>query len=184
VVVHHWSNVLACYDWDGNRQWMQRPTTNTKYRTNNIREYSPLAMVDGLVIDTWVPETSAQIAPQGHSTTKGKEVQEALVAYDVATGKERWRSEPLRSGGCMSAAPIPFTVGDETLIVNFGGCVVRVRDGKVVLRDIGWSSGNSPTVLGDVLCFYESPHWYGPRSGSFAYACPRSPFTPSSAHAV
>ncbi|MEI7832206.1 MAG: PQQ-binding-like beta-propeller repeat protein, partial [bacterium] len=165
VVVPHWSNVVACYDWDGNRQWIQQPTPDKKYRVQNEQGNSPLALVDDLLIATWIPKTS-----RGGGTSAGELSQEAFVAYAVATGKERWRSEPLRSGGCMSGAPIPFKVGDETLIVNFAGCVVRVSDGKVVLRDVGWSSGNSPTVLGDVLCFWEAPHWYGPRKGGYAYA--------------
>jgi hypothetical protein len=67
-------------------------------------------------------------------------------------------------------------VGGETVIISPGGCVVRARDGKVVLRDLGWSGyGNAAGVL-------EDPAGSGAAFVVFNMGCRRT--TPRTGHHV
>jgi hypothetical protein len=62
-------------------------------------------------------------------------------------------------------------VDGETIIFNGGGDVVRARDGKIVLRAIGWGgSGNAPAALqqkdgSSIVAFNQGGRRWSPRPG-------------------
>jgi hypothetical protein len=86
--------------------------------------------------------------PMGNPKTKGKGFGvEAMVAFDLATGEEVWRSKPYRHGGLRCNNTAQLRVGGEMLICTPGGDVLRARDGKLVIREIGWTGyGNAAGV--------------------------------------
>ena len=198
VIVRHCSSVICCYDWNGKRLWLARPNPGNNPKRyggcGSLMEFSPLQIVDDLVICNWIPTLEEMGLKRGDTVTylhdsklttmlverldnrKGGPrgyAREALVGFDLATGKERWRSDWLRTGGAMAYAFVPMTVDGVRLIVTGGGEVVRVKDGKVVLRDLGWGGyGNCPVVAKDpatgtenLLVWCEGAHWYAPRYG-------------------
>jgi len=202
VIVRHCSNVICCYDWNGKRLWLARPNPGNDPRryggAGSLMEYSPLQIVDDMVICNWIPTYGEMGLKRGDMVTYLNDnklasvpaekafdnrggargyAREALVAFDLATGKERWRSDWLRSGGAMSYAFVPMTVDGERLIVTGGGEVVQAKDGKVVLRDLGWGGyANCPVVTKDpatgkdnLLVWCEGQHWYAPRDGQWVY---------------
>jgi len=71
-----------------------------------------------------------------------------LVALDLATGKEVWRTELSPS----HASPVATKLGKENLIIVPSGAVVRARDGKVLAKGKFRTSDNSPVLHGDTLC--------------------------------
>jgi outer membrane protein assembly factor BamB len=202
VIVRHCSNVICCYDWNGKRLWLARPNPGNNPKRyggcGSLMEFSPLQVVDDMVICNWIPTLEEMGLKRGDTVTylnsnksttlpadkldnkKGGPrgyAREALVAFDLVTGKERWRSDWLRSGGAMSYAFVPMTVDGVRLIVTGGGEVVRAKDGKVVLRDLGWGGyGNCPVVAREpatgtenLLVWCEGQHWYAPRCGYWVY---------------
>jgi outer membrane protein assembly factor BamB len=66
-----------------------------------------------------------------------------LVALDPATGKESWRS-PVPP---MHATPVTLRVGTTWVVICPSGSVVRVSDGKVLLRDGKLSSSECTHVV-------------------------------------
>lgn len=70
-----------------------------------------------------------------------------LVAVDVGTGKELWRT-PMRAG---HASPVPARVGKEDVVISPTGAVVRASDGKVVARGEFRAVDSSAVVVGDTL---------------------------------
>jgi outer membrane protein assembly factor BamB len=73
-----------------------------------------------------------------------------LVALDAATGKEAWRVE-LRAS---HASPVAAKLGKEDIIVSPTGAIVRVRDGKVLVKGAFESTQSSPVVDGDTICIF------------------------------
>ena len=71
-----------------------------------------------------------------------------LVALDVATGKEVWRTELSAS----HASPVAARLGMEDLIISPAGAVVRASDGKILAKGAFRSSDNSPVVKDDTIC--------------------------------
>jgi outer membrane protein assembly factor BamB len=202
VIVRHCSNVICCYDWNGKRVWLARANPGNDPKRyggcGSLMEFSPLQILDDMVICNWIPtleemglkrgdtinylycDKSAALPAERLDNRKSGPrgyAREALVAFDLATGKERWRSDWLRTGGAMSYAFVPMTVDGVRLIVTGGGEVVRARDGKVVLRDLGWGGyANCPVVARDpatgkenLLVWCEGAHWYAPRYGQWVY---------------
>ena len=170
VVVRHGSNAMACYDWDGKRLWTVQPTPRnfTQHAKNPMLEVGAAVIVESgksgpdMVICTFTPdaeymgmsvqEYKEKKYPDGNHTGDGKGWPgvEALVAFDLATGKELWRSKAVRSDNIRSQPLVKAQVGGEPVILTGGGCVVRARDGEVVLRDLGWGGyGGSPGAYSD-----------------------------------
>jgi outer membrane protein assembly factor BamB len=188
VVVRHCSNVMGCYDWNGKRLWVVRPEPGDiwLWDKNCLLEYGSVLIVDDLVVCTFAPnakrmgiseeEYKRQKLPSGDNTSMdGGEIGfpgvEALVAFDLETGKERWRSEPVRNCTIRSNPLVMLAVGGEKLVLTGGGCVVRAKDGKVVLKDIGWSGwggtagvAKQPASDGSlVIAFDEGSRRWSPR---------------------
>src|SRR5262245_22715834 len=70
-----------------------------------------------------------------------------MVALDVATGKESWRT-PLQAS---HASPVAMKLGKEDVIVSPAGALVRASDGKVLAKGGFRSSDNSPVVQGNKI---------------------------------
>lgn len=73
-----------------------------------------------------------------------------LVAFQVSTGKELWRT-PLPA---THASPVTARMGKEDVIVSPAGAVVRVDDGKVLVKGAFHSSDSSPVVVGDTIYLF------------------------------
>jgi hypothetical protein len=92
------------------------------------------------------------------------------VAFNLETGEEVWRSAGLRISHVVCANTAQVQVDGEVVIISPGGCVVRARDGKVLLRDLGWSGyGNAAGVL-------EDPDGSGDAYVVFNMGCRRTAF--------
>lgn len=197
VVLRHASNVIGCYDWDGKRQWIARPSPSDAWRKGQnpkLLEFTSLVIVEPpgerpLVVTIFIPNHADMgISEEGYKQRKlpdgggqtgiGTDVAntdgagvEALVAYDLATGAVRWRSKAVRQGGPRCNPLVTMTVDKEPVIFTGGGSVVRARDGAVVLENIGWNGyGNAPGISGNIVVFNEGNHWWAPRYGHNVYA--------------
>ena len=71
-----------------------------------------------------------------------------LIALDLRTGKECWRTALTAT----HASPVLARLNAEDIVVSPAGAVVRVSDGKVLGKGPFRSSDNSPVVAGDTVC--------------------------------
>ena len=158
------ADTLACFDLDGNRRWMVR----TPYGDDGFSFCTSPVLVDGKLI--------LELPTGGESWC---ESQIKMVCFDAATGKELWEvprvynlqpastPAPLRLGNGKESMAVIVTGGgskggedrkdkdDLNDVVILGGTVVRVDDGKVLIKNLGthsgWSSPNPPGPAGDRL---------------------------------
>jgi outer membrane protein assembly factor BamB len=106
----------------------------------------------------WVRFLEASQIGFGHSSspvlTGGKLLihLKDLIALDPRTGEELWRT-PLPA---QHASAVPVRVGKTDVVVSPGGAVVRVSDGRVLLRkgELG-ASENTPLVSDGVLYTFD-----------------------------
>ena len=110
--VYVWSGlgVASCYDLDGNRKWLTMPGVRD---TSPDRSVSPILADGRMVIYNGAPR-------------KGEG---ELIAFDVQSGAIAWRV-PMKRNAMSS--PVAVKIGGESFAYH-EGCLVRVRDGKVVL---------------------------------------------------
>lgn len=73
-----------------------------------------------------------------------------LVALDVTTGKEAWRAKLSPS----HASPVAAKVGQQDVVIDPSGAVVRARDGAVLAKGQFRTSHSSPVVVGDSVCVF------------------------------
>ena len=187
IVIRHASNILGCFDWDGNLEWTAHPAKNHPIKGNhdlshmgNVHIIEQAGDAPDLVICHFVPDheylgmTQAEYRekkyPLGDAKTKSFGI-EALVAFDLATGSEVWRSKGHRHAGLRCNNTAQVRVGGEMLIVTPGGDVVRARDGELVIKEIGWTGyGNTAGVLEEadgtaLVVFNEGCRRWAPRNG-------------------
>jgi outer membrane protein assembly factor BamB len=119
------TGIVASYDLDGERNWIS--WLDVEPSDSFGRSASP-RLVDGMLI-----------APVS-----------VLFGLDAATGKTVWKSPDADSGFGASAVT---EVGGTKVLVTPTGSVVRVKDGKVLAREIGSVPYASPLVQGDVAYF-------------------------------
>jgi hypothetical protein len=152
------AGVAACYDLDGNRVWM----TRTDYADNGFSFCSSPVLMDGKFI------FELPVAPGNYWKSRIK-----MVCLDAATGKLLWEVPSVHNIQ-PSSSPLPVRLSDGSNTVSLvvtgggilpverdgdlddvfitGGTVVRADDGKVLIENLGVTSGwSSPTVLGDRL---------------------------------
>ena len=118
--------VVACYDLDGRRTWIQKLRDRPHAMFGHSA--SPL-LVDGRLIVT-VEDT---------------------VALDAATGTELWRTRYGQSWG----SPIRVDIGNEPFIALANGRLLRAADGQVVARAFNLADG-SPIADGRTLYYIQS----------------------------
>ncbi|MBW3543783.1 MAG: PQQ-binding-like beta-propeller repeat protein [Planctomycetes bacterium] len=113
VFVAFGNGIAAAYNFDGERLW----TTHVHEPGGGAdHSASPLIVNGRLVVH--------------HG---------ALVALDLLSGAEMWRTETQASHG----SPVAVNAGDETMIVTGAGAVIRAADGRLVaekLFNTGWAS--------------------------------------------
>jgi len=127
--VYAWfgTGVAACYDLDGNRQWIR--WLDVPQPTNYGRTASPV-LVGGKVILHPGP----------------------LVCLDAATGKLLWQNEEAKAA---YGTPAAARVGEVDIVITPRGDVVRVADGKTLTRDLGHTGYVSPVVQEGVVYFVD-----------------------------
>ena len=110
------NGLAACYDLDGNRQWLkliEHPTAAYGHGA------SPVLVKDKLLV---------------HFTD--------LVALDVKDGSEAWRVKiPPSHGTSMHAR-----IGDVDVAIHPQGLVIRIDDGAILAKGLGSTGPNSPLV--------------------------------------
>jgi outer membrane protein assembly factor BamB len=72
-----------------------------------------------------------------------------LVALQADTGAEAWRTVL----PAQYASPLPLRVGDTAVVVSPAGAVVRVADGKVLLKNGSLASSECTPVLKDGILY-------------------------------
>lgn len=126
VFVGFGNGLVACYDLEGKRQWIQlveHPTVTYGHGT------SPVLVGDKLLV---------------HYAD--------LVALNVKDGSESWRLKIAPSHG----TPIHAKVGTTDVVITPNGQMVRVADGTVLADKLGSSGPNSPILHQGVIYFVRS----------------------------
>lgn len=143
VWVSHATGSVACYDLDGERQWLQ---VVPRMMSAGSECSSPILIDDLLILQLAVKQEHRQ-------WMRFDQVQ--LVALDATTGEERWRSDALDYR--PNSTPTPLRLLDHVgrpvhCLITGSGTVVRVADGLVLQRRLPDHAGYSdPTRVGDQL---------------------------------
>jgi outer membrane protein assembly factor BamB len=125
------TGIVASYDLDGNRNWI---TYLNVEPTSPYGRSAPPRLVGDLLI-----------APV-----------DVLHALDTKTGKLAWKSPDADSGyGASAVVELPGGGGAAAtkLLVTPKGLVVRVKDGKVLAKEVGVVEYASPVAQGDTVYF-------------------------------
>ncbi len=159
VYVIFGNGLAACYDLQGNRQWLrliEHPTAAYGHGS------SPLLVNDKLLVHF-----------------------EDLVALDTRDGSEAWRAKVSPGHGTAMHAQL----GDTDVAIHPSGNVYRISDGEVLATRLGSTGPNSPLVQDGKVFFvagqvqaYELPAssdtaewkqlWKGPRLKGGGYWFP------------
>ena len=128
VWVFFGTGVVACYDLDGKRRWID--WFDFKRTTTYARTASPVLVGDRLLV---------HFGP--------------LVCLDAATGKMLWKNDTAKSTYGTLA---PARIGDVDVLITPKGHVVRLADGKILAADLGNCVYTSPVVQGNIAYFVDS----------------------------
>jgi outer membrane protein assembly factor BamB len=123
VFVAYGDGLVACYDLEGNREWLKLiEHTNLAFAHSG----SPMLAGDKLVIQFT-----------------------DLVALDPKTGNEAWRLKCQSGWG----TPLATRIGDVDVIVTPKGALVRAHDGKLLADRLGSCGANSPILHDGIVYF-------------------------------
>lgn len=125
VFVAFGNGLVACYDLEGKRNWIQLIEHSTVGYGHSA---SPLLIGNKLLI---------------HYTD--------LVALDVKDGSECWRTKLSPSHG----SPIHAKNGTTDVAITPNGQLIKVADGKVLADHMGHSGPNSPIVQDGIVYFVQ-----------------------------
>jgi len=117
------SGLIACLDLDGHVLWTRRIDASTS-REDRGHSASPL-LVDGKLIV--------------HLNS--------VIALDAETGRKVWETPAAPRWG----SPVACRVGDETVVIDANGNVMRVADGKLLAANLCPLDYNGPLVAGPVV---------------------------------
>lgn len=120
------NGLVACYDLDGKRQWIQLIEHPTSAYGHGA---SPLLVGNKLLV---------------HYAD--------LVALDVKDGAEVWRTKLPPSHG----TPLHTKIGAVDVAITPNGQIVRVADGTIVADKLGSSGPNSPLLHDGIIYFIRS----------------------------
>jgi len=164
--------IIACYDLDGNRKWMK--ILEKRQGGTGGMVYTPLIMGDQIILQVGcygmakakkvpVKDAASAIAGSGGCDAGALPFHQnsrkyCLMALDKNTGEPRWESNAYAGqrwgnkydADCL-AQPIPLrlTNGKDSMDVvvhSSVGAVVRVKDGKELMRYCGALANNAPPV--------------------------------------
>jgi outer membrane protein assembly factor BamB len=121
------SGIVACYDLDGHRRWLQ--WYDFKRTTGYGRTASPLLVGERLLV---------HFGP--------------LVCLEAATGKLLWKNDNAKA---TYGTPAAARIGNVDVIITPKGQVVRTSDGKILAADLGRCAFPSPIVQGRVVYFID-----------------------------
>ena len=163
VWVKHNTGVLACYDLDGKRRWMERT-----HMSGGVEQLPSPVLADGKVIIqgrfTDREQREALAGSRGSPPYFGHR----LAAYDQETGDLAWERPIWASGGygCPGGiAPMCLSDGRATreLVVTGTGLVIDPRDGSLLTSALGVGRQGyygDPFVAENRLYLYRSgPVW-------------------------
>ncbi len=122
------TGVVACYDLDGNRQWIRwigRPVDQYGHSASPVFSGGRL------------------IAHVGHT----------VHALDPVTGQTVWTATSKGTYG----TPVALRIGEEDAVLTNGGDIVRARDGHIVCRKVGSMPFTSPIVADGVIYLADFP---------------------------
>jgi len=126
IWVVYGNGLTACYDLDGNRQWLRLiEHSNASFAHSG----SPVLAGGNLIV---------------HYTD--------LVGLDPKTGAESWRLKLATAHGTSLVARI----GDDDVLFTPKGALVRARDGKLLVEHVGSCGANSPVLHDDVVYYVHS----------------------------
>jgi len=130
VYASHGTGIVACYDVDGNRRWIQR--LDVEQTTEYGRSASPVLAGGKLIVSLG-----------------------GLLALDPQTGKTLWEAKDAK---CSYGSPTVARIGEvEVLLTPMGDCV-RVSDGKILATELATAKYVSPLVLdGGIVVYATSP---------------------------
>lgn len=116
------TGVVACYDLDGNRQWIR-----------------------------WIGQPVDQYGHSGSPVFSGgrliAHVGHTVHALDLATGETAWTASSRGTYG----TPVALRIGEEDAVLTNGGDIVRARDGHVLCRKVGSMPFTSPIAADGVV---------------------------------
>lgn len=116
VYVGFGNGLVACYDLEGNRQWLRLIEHST---AGYGHASSPVLVGNKLLV---------------HYAD--------LVALDVKDGSEIWRDKiPPKHG-----TSVHTRIGDTDILIHPGGKLVRIDDGKILADNLGQNGENSPIL--------------------------------------
>ncbi len=128
VWVFFGTGVVACYDLEGKRRWID--WFDFRRTTTYARTPSPLLVGDRLLV---------HFGP--------------LVCLDAATGKLLWKNDGAKA---TYGTPAAARIGNVDVLITPKGHVVRVADGKILAADLGNCTYTSPVVQGNTVYFIDS----------------------------
>jgi outer membrane protein assembly factor BamB len=123
------SGIVACYDLDGNRQWVRY--LDQPQVSQYGRSASPVLAAGRLLVSL-----------------------SGLTALDPLTGAVLWDAPAAQAS---FGTPAVVRIGDVQLAVTSQGDCVRLSDGRIVATKLASMTYTSPGVAGDVVYFAAAP---------------------------
>ncbi|MGD9127496.1 MAG: PQQ-binding-like beta-propeller repeat protein [Planctomycetia bacterium] len=153
VVAHFGNGDLAVYDFAGNRLW--KKNLQEEYGPFTVwwgHANSPILYGDS-VIATVIQDSCDDLA--------GKPSESYIVSFDLATGRQRWRTlrktEAQKEHGDSYVTPVLRRLADRTELVILGGECIDAYDAKTGHRTwfypnfVGNRNISGPIVTGDTV---------------------------------
>jgi outer membrane protein assembly factor BamB len=128
VYVSFGVGIVACYDLNGNRQWIQ--AVEAEGGLAEGRSASPVLAGGRLIVSLG-----------------------CLMALDKKTGKRMWKQDAAPEG---YGTPVVAKIGGADVLVTPSGCAVSAADGRVLVEEMGSTTFASPVVQGDKAYFVGS----------------------------
>jgi outer membrane protein assembly factor BamB len=129
VYVVFGTGIVACYDLDGNRQWIRY--LDLPQITEFGRSASPVLAAGKLLVSL-----------------------SGLTALDPRTGAILWDAPEAKSS---YGTPAVAKIGDVDVAIAPNGDYVRVADGKILAAELAATVYTSPLVVGNMVYFVDVP---------------------------
>lgn len=142
------TGVAACFDREGNRQWMVKIPAEGQYSVCP----SPLLAGGKFIVEVGAKSERPGQERFGCEWTR-------FIGLDAVTGKEVWRSEPLFHPSATSS-PVAMRIGNGRekmdVIVSDGAALLRADDGKILSQTWLVDAGLGSPTVGDGVVYHAS----------------------------